>query len=82
MKVFWLIILCSITVITLTGCQNPQKGVEVVVQGQGTFPESLAGTWKADKNGWEVVIEKDGIVWYHVCNRQEGGLGVCFPLAG
>jgi hypothetical protein len=31
-----------------------------MVQGGGGFPPELAGTWKANREGWELVIEPDG----------------------
>lgn len=41
------------------GCRtNP--GVEVMVEGDGKFPPLLAGTWKADIGGWEIILEPDG----------------------
>jgi hypothetical protein len=44
----------------LGGCQNANSGIEVIIEGGGEFPESLAGVWRADKNGWEFVFEPDG----------------------
>ena len=57
----WLlcISLCLIT----TGCQdsnNLDKAVEVVIEGDGQFPQFLVGKWKADKGGWEINFDPDG----------------------
>ncbi len=58
------IILCLIAATALMGCQNPsaqpQRHQNVQVEGGGAFPPSLAGTWKADRDGWEFVIEPEG----------------------
>ncbi len=32
----------------------------VVVEGGQPFPEELAGTWRADRDGWEFVIDPNG----------------------
>jgi len=38
-------------------------GVKVVIEGDGVFPEELAGRWKAKgPSGWEIVFEKDGSI--------------------
>jgi hypothetical protein len=34
--------------------------MSVVVDGGGRFPASLAGRWKADRDGWEFVIKRNG----------------------
>lgn len=46
----------------LVGCQTAHRGIEVIIEGGGEFPESLAGVWKADKKGWEFVFEPDGTI--------------------
>jgi hypothetical protein len=46
----------------LWGCQNANRGVEVIIEGDGEFPEFLVGVWKADKGGWEFVFEPDGTI--------------------
>jgi len=50
---------CVIVLLGLAGCQNT-GGVKVIVEGGEEFPESLAGTWKADKSKWQLVFEPDG----------------------
>jgi hypothetical protein len=49
----------------LCGCQKParsEKAVDVIIEGGESFPDFLAGTWKADKGGWEFVFEPDGTI--------------------
>lgn len=58
------VVLCLIAMAALPGCQNPsaqpQRQQTVHVEGGSAFPPSLAGAWKADRDGWEMVIEPDG----------------------
>lgn len=54
---------CAVVLAGLVGCQGlsgNKSGVEVIIEGDGEFPESLAGVWKADKGVWEFVFEPDG----------------------
>lgn len=57
-------IACLVVAVLPMGCQTPSTrppdGQSVVVEGGGKFPAALAGTWKADRDGWEFVIERDG----------------------
>jgi len=58
-------LLCALGVSMIVGC--PQRiedrpAVEVLVEGAKQFPKELAGVWKADKGGWEFVIEPNGTV--------------------
>lgn len=43
-------------------------GVEVVIEGDGAFPEELAGRWKSDRGYWEFVFEPDGKISSAVIN--------------
>jgi hypothetical protein len=50
------------------GCQKGNEvkhpgsdAVDVIVEGGGAFPETLAGRWKGQKN-WEIVFEPDGTI--------------------
>jgi len=62
-------LMCIFVMSSLTGCQ-PQKhadatavGVKVIIEEGGPFPQSLAGTWKAQgSSGWEFVFEPDGTI--------------------
>ncbi len=62
MKRLSLLLVCLLLVSLHTGCRNNIKnsGVEVTVEQEGRFPPSLVGTWKADRGGWQFVIEPDG----------------------
>ncbi len=53
---------CAIILSTIAGCQNADRGVDVIIEGGGKFPHSLVGTWKADESGWEFVFERDGTI--------------------
>ena len=59
MKRLSLLLVC---VFLLNGCLNTavNKNVEVIVDGNGQFPAFLAGKWKTDNGGWEIVLEPDG----------------------
>lgn len=55
----------------LTGCgetanrtlnSEGKNPVEVIIEGDGNFPESLAGRWKAHDYSWEFVFEPDGTI--------------------
>jgi predicted small secreted protein len=46
----------------LAGCQNTNRGVKVIIEGGGEFPEFLVGEWKADKDSWKFVFEPDGTI--------------------
>lgn len=57
---------CCVALFGLAGCQTAgrsERGVEVVIEGGGQFPEFFAGTWRAymgDEKDWELVFERDG----------------------
>lgn len=57
--------LCGLCVFVNVGCRQPVEdmpAVDVTVEGDGEFPEYLAGTWKADDGGWEIVFEPNGTI--------------------
>jgi len=56
----WLV--CILSVLLLNGCHSGRGNVEVIVNGDGQFPDFLVGRWKADSGGWEFVFEKDGTI--------------------
>jgi len=60
MKLTATIITCCLVLSLLSGCQDPHRGVDVVIGGDGQFPEELVGKWRADKNAWEFVFEPGG----------------------
>jgi len=59
------LLLCGLSVFSHGGCQGSAESppaVEVVVDGDGQFPDFLVGTWKADSGGWEIVFEPNGTI--------------------
>lgn len=69
MKKIWFMLVClSATALTLTGCGggSDNEGVKAAVEGGGSFPEFLVGTWIADIQGgggqWRFVFTPDGRV--------------------
>jgi hypothetical protein len=59
------LLVCSVFICLLCGCRNPvgnEKAVDVIIEGGDSFPDFLAGTWKADNGGWEFVFEPDGTI--------------------
>jgi len=61
MKILSPILICVLLLIAGCGAAVSNKsGVEVIIDGQGEFPKALAGIWKADRDGWEIVFEPDG----------------------
>jgi hypothetical protein len=59
----WTLVL-GLWVVLIGGCSRPLKDevgtVQVVVEGGGRFPSSLAGRWQASQHGWEFQFEPDG----------------------
>ena len=57
-------LICGLAVCLMGGCRRPATGstgnVKVTVEGQQRFPASLSGRWKADRHGWELVLETNG----------------------
>ena len=65
MKQFLVLSFFGIMVLLLSGCQGliKEKPIEVIIEGDGQFPEFLVGRWKAEgKSGWEFVFEPDGTI--------------------
>jgi len=50
----------SILLSILTGCQDANRDVNLIIEGGGKFPAFLVGTWISDKFDWEFVFEADG----------------------
>lgn len=57
-------LILSLWAMLLGGCSRPlhrqADDVQVIVEGGGKFPSSLAGRWKAQQHGWEFELEPDG----------------------
>ena len=60
MKLSATIITCCLVLSLLSGCQDPRRGVEVIIDGAGQFPDELVGKWVDQKEDWEFVFEPDG----------------------
>ena len=66
MKRIWVLPTCTFFLLALTGCHGPAKynmspgSVEVIIEGNGEFPEFLVGKWQSNKDGWEFVFEAGG----------------------
>ncbi len=59
------LLLCGLSVFSHSGCHGSAESlpaVEVVIDGDGQFPDFLVGTWKADSGGWEIVFEPNGTI--------------------
>ena len=64
-KYGWVLVGLAIVLAGVTGCQESTRRnefVEVLIDGDGRFPASMAGQWKADQGGWEIVFEPDGTI--------------------
>jgi len=65
MRRLFVLLFCGLSVSSFGGCRQPAENrpaVEVVVEDGAQFPDYLAGVWKADKGGWEIVFEPDGTI--------------------
>ena len=65
------IVLIGCVFLVFGGCQGVSRnksGVEVIIEGNGQFPQSLAGRWKDAEQGWEFVFEPDGTISSAVIN--------------
>lgn len=59
------VLLSGLCICLLAGCaEPPEEGPAVVVSidGGGRFPVGLAGVWRAEGGGWEIVLEPDGMI--------------------
>jgi len=58
-----LVLALCLSAFLISGCPNNaaiKNGIDVIVDGDGQFPASLVGTWKANQGGWEIIFESDG----------------------
>lgn len=65
MKRLTLILSYVLLALAISGCRSSavnKKAVEVIIDGDGKFPDFLVGTWRADEGGWEFVFEPDGTI--------------------
>jgi len=60
----WMFVICGASVLLSGGCHRPldkqATTVDVLVEGDKTFPLAMAGRWQADEDGWEFVFAPDG----------------------
>jgi hypothetical protein len=65
MTLRWILLLCG-SVSLLAGCGHPPNdraaGTRVAAEDHLPFPDTLAGTWKADRDGWEFTLAPDGSI--------------------
>ena len=59
--------ICGLLILpVMGGCtsfvQSERNKAGVTVEEGGKFPEFLAGRWKSNKDGWQIVFEKDGTI--------------------
>ena len=59
-----MLLLCCCAVV-FSGCQDPNRGIEVIVAGDARFPAEMAGKWVVGgKDFWAMTFEEDGrISW-------------------
>ena len=65
MRQVWFLVICSSVLMVISGCGGASKnnsGIQVVVEGGGQFPESLAGKWITENEGWEFNFEPNGMI--------------------
>jgi hypothetical protein len=66
MKRLYCISFCFVLIVSiLTSCQEPTDSkihTDGAVQSSKQFPGFIAGTWKGDKLGWEIVFAPDGTI--------------------
>lgn len=63
MKQLLLLVGCAVFLSVITGCQTPDKGADVIIEGgDAVFPEYLVGVWEADKFHWGFKFEPDGSI--------------------
>lgn len=53
------------------GCNSPRNAVEVIIDGDGQFPENLVGLWRSENNVWDIYLEPDGKVSWAVISLGE-----------
>ncbi len=60
-----MLLLCCCGVV-FSGCQDPNRGIEVIIEDGTRFPAEMAGKWVAEgkNNFWAMTFETDGrISW-------------------
>ena len=62
MKQVLVLLGCAVFLAGLVSCQNTNNAIEVIIDGDGRFHESLAGRWRANEDFWEIQFEPDGTI--------------------
>ena len=82
-----LVLALCLSAFLISGCQNNaviKNNVEVIVDGDGQFPTALAGTWRANQGGWEIIFEPDGKITSAVVSlgrvKMEPGCVTTVPM--
>lgn len=66
-----LLVLAGCAVLLFSGCQElggDRRAGEVIIEGDGEFPQFLVGTWRADDVRWELTFDCNGSItsmWHH-----------------
>jgi hypothetical protein len=69
MRRLLILFIFTVSVFLVVGCRSSdakKSSVEVIIDGDGSFPAFLVGRWIADKGGWEIVFEPDGTISWAV----------------
>jgi len=64
-RILILLVFGLLVLLQFSGCQDGDRrnsGIEVFIEGDGEFPQSLVGTWRANEDSWEFVFEPDGTI--------------------
>jgi hypothetical protein len=60
----WMFLICGVSAVLAGGCHRPRANpvgpVDVIVEGDRSFPSGIAGRWGSDTDGWEFVFTPDG----------------------
>jgi hypothetical protein len=63
MKRLVVLLVCSLIILPLGGCQHDKRTAKRNVETKGEFPAFLVGTWRAeDESGWEITFEPNGTI--------------------
>lgn len=63
MKQLVVLVGCAVFLSGLVGCQD--RGTEVIIEGDGEFPEVMVGVWEAEVtkfSKWNIKFEPDGSI--------------------
>lgn len=65
MKQLIFLLISILSILSLAGCHDEsarRNGVEVIIDGDGKFPEFLVGIWRAEDDSWEFVFDENGSI--------------------